>query len=110
MLSFIVLCVDCVCMMRDIDLIGSDGVFEFELVEIELISDELEAVPEWVDFEREVFCKIISFDGENPRFLLTVSDLVDEYRCQVEFVMEDGRWIVYVIPTENMFVTYNLAE
>ena len=94
--------------MEDIDLTDTEGASDFELYDMDVLGDQLDDVPEWVDESSDTFCEIVSFDPENPRFILTVSRLLDEYYCQVVYVTEGAKCFVYIVPTENEFVTFDM--
>lgn len=94
--------------MEDIDLTDTEGAADFGLYDIEVLEDKLESVPEWVDYTSDLFCEIVSYDPKNPRFLLEVSTLLDTYQCQVVYITESSKDFIYIVPTENSFVTFEM--
>lgn len=94
--------------MDSIDLTDTEGVSDFEMFDITDLDEYLVEVPDWVDYSSDSACKIVSYDPENPRFILEVSHLLDEYCCQVVYITEDSKYVVYIIPTENNFVTVDM--
>lgn len=90
--------------MENLDLVGTTGVTDYTVLELDCLNDELDSVPEWVDFSSDYFCRIESFDSTNNAFIFAVSNLSDEFSCQVVYDTDSESFdLIYIIPTVNEF-------